>query len=61
MPLDPPRGRPDRWPLLPLADWAAGKIPICVTHEDGRVTIEGEIEPVKIIDRTAERDPETIG
>ena len=45
--VDPQRNRPDRWPLLPLADWAAGKIPICVTHEDGRVTIEGEIEPVE--------------
>lgn len=59
--VDPERRRPDRWPLLPLADWAAGKIPICVTHEDGRVTIEGEIEPVKIIDRTADEDPDTIG
>ena len=48
--VDPDRHRPQRWPLLPLADWEAGKIPVCVVHEDGRVTIEGEIEPVKVIE-----------
>jgi hypothetical protein len=58
--VDPDRGRPERWPLLPLADWDAGKIPICVVHEDGSVTIEGEIAPVRIVDRTP-RDEDTIG
>ncbi|QNN21624.1 DUF4965 domain-containing protein [Planctomycetales bacterium ZRK34] len=47
--VTPPRHRAQRWPLLPLADWGAGKIPICVVDRDGRAVIEGEIEPVKIL------------
>jgi xylan 1,4-beta-xylosidase len=58
--VNPDRHRPQRWPLLPLADWEAGKIPICVVHEDGRVTIEGEIEPVKVIE-PAREEPGIIG
>ncbi len=58
--VDPDRGSPSRWPLLPLADWDAGKIPICVVHEDGKVSIEGEISPVRIVDRSP-RDLDTIG
>ncbi len=46
----PDRHRPARWPLLPLADWSAGKIPVCVISSDGGVSIEGEIEPVKILE-----------
>lgn len=44
--VDPDRNRPQRWPLLPLADWRAGKIPVCVVDERGQVTIEGKIDPV---------------
>lgn len=58
--VNPDRTMPHRWPLLPLADWEAGKIPICVVHASGRVTLEGEIEPVKVIQPT-EADPNTIG
>lgn len=44
--VDPDRHKPQRWPLLPLADWRAGKIPVCVVDHKGRVTIEGKIDPV---------------
>ena len=44
--VDPDRHKPQRWPLLPLADWRAGKIPVCVIDHHGRVTIEGQIDPV---------------
>jgi len=47
--VSPDRYRHSRWPLLPLADWAAGKIPVCVVDGEGRVTIEGELEEVEII------------
>ncbi len=46
--VDPDRAGPLRWPLLPLADWTAGKVPVCVVDENGRVTIEGRIDPVII-------------
>lgn len=46
--VDPDRGAPQRWPLLPLADWKAGKIPVVVVDESGRVSIEGEIDPIII-------------
>ncbi|MEX0653800.1 MAG: DUF4965 domain-containing protein [Phycisphaeraceae bacterium] len=46
--VDPDRSRPQRWPLLPLADWKAGKIPVCVVDEAGEVTIEGKIDPIII-------------
>ncbi len=60
--INPDRHRPQRWPLLPLADWQAGRIPICVVHTDGHVSIEGEIEPVKVIEpHPMERDPTVIG
>jgi len=45
---DPDRHAPGRWPLLPLADWKAGKIPVCVVNEDGRVTVESELDPLII-------------
>ncbi len=44
--VDPDRHKPQRWPLLPLADWKAGKIPVCVIDHHGKVTIEGQIDPV---------------
>ena len=46
--VDPDRTSAQRWPLLPLADWKAGKIPICVVNESGRVFIEGEADPIII-------------
>lgn len=46
--VEPDRHRPQRWPLLPLADWRAGKIPVCVVDEQGRVIIEGKIDPVVV-------------
>jgi len=59
--VDPDRHRPVRWPLLPLADWDAGRVPICVVHGDGTVSIEGEIEPIKVVEHVAPDDVETIG
>ena len=44
--VNPDRGDAQRWPLLPLADWAAGKVPVCVVDAQGDVHIEGEIDPV---------------
>ncbi len=44
--VDPDRTGPARWPLLPLADWKAGKIPVVVVDDEGRVSIEGEIDPI---------------
>ena len=44
--VEPDRDRPQRWPLLPLADWKAGKIPVCVVDEQGEVTIESRMDPV---------------
>ncbi len=46
--VKPDRTIPQRWPLFPLADWKAGKIPICVVELDGSATIEGESDPVMI-------------
>ncbi len=51
--VDPDHGYAQRWPLLPLADWKAGKIPVCVVDcgddEDVcRVVIETQLESVII-------------
>lgn len=46
--VNPDRHYPQRWPLFPLADWRAGKIPVCVIDATGNVTIEGETDPVII-------------
>ena len=46
--VDPDRTYPQRWPLVALADWKAGKIPVCVVDAKGRVAIEGEIDPIII-------------
>ena len=46
--VEPDTHQPQRWPLLALADWKAGKIPVCVVDVRGKVSIEGEIDPVII-------------
>jgi hypothetical protein len=63
--VDPDRHKPQRWPLLPLADWTAGKIPVCVIDHHGKVTIEGQIDPVIVHgdkpDRGAKTGAQLIG
>ena len=44
--IDPDRTRTARWPLFPLADWKAGKVPIAVVTDDGEVRIESEVDPI---------------
>lgn len=44
--VDPDRHYYQRWPLLALADWKAGRIPICVVDHHGAVKIEGAVEPI---------------
>ncbi len=44
--IDPDRNYAARWPLLPLADWKAGKCPIAVVTADGEVRIESEIDRI---------------
>ena len=56
--VDPDRHFNQRWPLLPLADWAAGKIPVCVVH-DGLVHIENDSDPVFV--RGEQSDGAVIG
>ncbi len=51
--VTPDRGWPQRWPLLPLGDWRAGKIPVCVVSAKGIVSIECEIDPVIVHSDTA--------
>jgi hypothetical protein len=46
--VDPDRHYPQRWPLLPLADWKAGKIPVCVIDRHRKVFIESPLDPVTI-------------
>jgi len=58
--VNPDRHYAQRWPLLALADWKAGKIPVCVVDQHGEVRIEGEIDPVTIKGQTAEK-PDVIG
>ncbi len=59
--VDPDRHKPQRWPLLPLADWKAGKIPVCVIDHKGRVTIEGQIDPVIVHGNQPDPDPTPSG
>lgn len=47
--VQPDTHSPQRWPLLALADWKAGKIPICVVDPQGRISIEGEIDPITVL------------
>jgi hypothetical protein len=51
----PDRHYAQRWPLIALADWRAGKIPVCVVDHHGNVTIEGEIDPVIIKGQPADQ------
>ncbi|MCC5827832.1 MAG: DUF4965 domain-containing protein [Phycisphaeraceae bacterium] len=46
--VNPDPSIPQRWPLFPLADWAIGRIPICVVDHKGNISIEAEIDPIKI-------------
>lgn len=46
--VEPDTHYPQRLPLLPLADWKANKLPICVVNAAGEVTIEGQIDPITI-------------
>lgn len=50
----PDRHKPQRWPLLPLADWESGKFPVLVVDENGVCYIESEISPVVIKGDTPE-------
>ncbi|MEM9021729.1 MAG: glycoside hydrolase family 52 protein [Planctomycetota bacterium] len=59
--IDPNRKNPARWPLLPLADWKGGKVPIAVVSPDGRVSIESEIDPVIIHGQEELSDAGMIG
>ncbi len=56
--VDPNRSEPARWPLLPLGDWKAGKIPVCVVDAWGHVRIESATDPVTI---RGEDDPAQRG
>ncbi|MCX5662383.1 MAG: DUF4965 domain-containing protein [Planctomycetota bacterium] len=51
--VDPDRTHAQRWPLFPLADWRAGRIPVCVVDANGHVSIEGESDPIFIHDEQA--------
>ncbi|MCC7205215.1 MAG: DUF4965 domain-containing protein [Phycisphaeraceae bacterium] len=46
--VNPVRHIPQRWPLFALADWKARKIPVCVVDVRGKVSIEGQTDPVVI-------------
>lgn len=58
--VEPERHYAQRWPLLALADWKAGKIPVCVVDAEGRVTVEGESDPI-IIHGDETTSPQVIG
>jgi xylan 1,4-beta-xylosidase len=57
--INPDRHINQRWPLLSLADWTAGKIPICVVDTAGNVTVESPTDPVTI--QGNDIDPNMIG
>ena len=59
--VNPERTRHARWPLLPLADWRAGKVPVCVVHARGNVTIECPIDPIVIHGEALEAEDAAIG
>ena len=44
--VNPDRHFHQRWPLLPLADWSLGKVPVCVVDSAGTVFVEGMLETV---------------
>lgn len=57
--VDPDRRTPQRWPLLPLADWQAGKVPVCVVDDEGSASIEAMTDPV-VIHGVADDPSQTI-
>ncbi len=57
--VEPNRHAPQRWPLLALADWKAGKIPVCVVTGDGKVAIEGQNDPVIIHGEDVSKEKDT--
>ena len=57
--IDPVRNYCQRWPLLPLADWQARKIPVCVVDSARHVTIENDIDPVFV--RGGDRNSDVVG
>ena len=59
--VEPNRSTPQRWPLLPLADWKANKIPVCVIDPNGNVNIEGEIDPIIVHGNQVAEDDEEKG
>ena len=59
--VDPDRQVAQRWPLLPLADWKAGKIPVCVVDDAGRVTIEGKSDRIIIHGQQQPEESTVIG
>lgn len=59
--VDPDRHVPQRWPLLPLADWVAGKVPVCVVNNLGQVSIEGQIDPVIVQGQAPANQPSKSG
>lgn len=58
--VSPDRYYAQRWPLTALADWKAGKIPVCVVSADGHVHIENETDPV-IVHGDDSQDTDVIG
>lgn len=58
--VEPDRHFRQRWPLLPLADWKAGKVPVCVVDIDQSVRIEGAVDPIIVRGQTVEQT-ELIG
>jgi len=54
--VEPQTDTPQRWPLLPLADWHAGRVPVCVVDVHGRASIEAETDRVIIHGQDAEAD-----
>lgn len=57
--VDPDRHFIQRWPLLPLADWPAGKIPVCTVDRHGKVKIENDTDPIFV--RGEQTDDAVIG
>jgi len=59
--VSPDRHWKQRWPLLPLADWKSGRVPICVVDQAGDVRIEGETDKVVVRSEATRLDSQSIG
>lgn len=57
--VDPDRRPHSRWPLLPLADWAVGRVPVCMVDDEGKVRIEAKIDPVVIQGQVPDPEDDT--